>query len=567
MACSYSSLVQSCRGMNSIAHGLSLAWSLLLSSKTPRRRIFQHHFVQPRQNPQRAAEPAFKAVEAVSGQEMDAAAEIYRCCPLEDAQSIRLLSVSQTEDFEAPLDCALVAASLDDTSTHYQTISYAWESQQRTQPIQVNGMATLITKNLFCALKRIRERESSPGDVLKPIPFIWTDALCINQNDDEEKSQQVAMMGKIYESSQRLLIWLGEASGAEIDRLEKALRCKDSIEERKDTISSLLGRTWFRRRWVIQEVFRSPVGRRHIMLGSHRFRLDRLQMPIMSLWDHYGSDFAATVRISAPILTTWLPVTDRRPDMNSHVNLNLRLGGAPSNHVFTMFGLLVRFGNAQCQLPVDIVYSLIGATGDEHMLKIDYEATLDDVLIAVAKNRSLRDPGSVLLCATAWRSEESSRLPSWVPDWSQPANFASQLHERSVYDSCQSGEVIEIESSQYTHSISGLCKAVDPLPVKGYLVRDCGHARGCGNNRCTKCGRNTQVWRVLVGSSNPSIFELHRQSSRSRRRNGVHIDRFQLKSYGGTLADEVWYSSPKGSSQLCRISVFAGLEEVTVNLI
>jgi hypothetical protein len=33
--------------------------------------------------------------------------------------------------------------------------------------------------------------------------------VCINQNDSDEKSKQVAMMGKIYEQCSQVRIWLG----------------------------------------------------------------------------------------------------------------------------------------------------------------------------------------------------------------------------------------------------------------------------------------------------------------------------------------------------------------------
>lgn len=38
------------------------------------------------------------------------------------------------------------------------------------------------------------------------------DALCINQDDNEEKNKQVPEMARIYTQASRVLVWLGEAS-------------------------------------------------------------------------------------------------------------------------------------------------------------------------------------------------------------------------------------------------------------------------------------------------------------------------------------------------------------------
>lgn len=37
----------------------------------------------------------------------------------------------------------------------------------------------------------------------------WIDALCINQEDNDEKSQQIRMIATIYEKSQLVVVWLG----------------------------------------------------------------------------------------------------------------------------------------------------------------------------------------------------------------------------------------------------------------------------------------------------------------------------------------------------------------------
>jgi len=61
----------------------------------------------------------------------------------------------------------------------------------------------LVTTNLLAALRRLR---------FSTLPrYLWVDAICINQEDMEEKTQQVAMMGETYKFCHKALIWLGEA--------------------------------------------------------------------------------------------------------------------------------------------------------------------------------------------------------------------------------------------------------------------------------------------------------------------------------------------------------------------
>ena len=39
-------------------------------------------------------------------------------------------------------------------------------------------------------------------------PF-WIDALCINQDDNTEKSQQAAIVDEIYSKAESVVVWLG----------------------------------------------------------------------------------------------------------------------------------------------------------------------------------------------------------------------------------------------------------------------------------------------------------------------------------------------------------------------
>ena len=59
-----------------------------------------------------------------------------------------------------------------------------------------------ITKNLSNALVSLRRPYESR--------LLWVDALCINQDDVEERSQQVSIMGRIYKEARMVLVYLGE---------------------------------------------------------------------------------------------------------------------------------------------------------------------------------------------------------------------------------------------------------------------------------------------------------------------------------------------------------------------
>lgn len=135
---------------------------------------------------------------------------------------------------------------------------------------------------------------------LKRLPaeeeYFWIDAICINQEDSEEKASQVAMMGEIYKMASSVVIWLGperehyadETMDAlrEIWRLEEARVDEDAMEKLLDNPTSVLEsdskharvakewldsffeeaklnlvqgcnlfkRAWFDRAWTIQEM-------------------------------------------------------------------------------------------------------------------------------------------------------------------------------------------------------------------------------------------------------------------------------------------------------------------------
>ena len=115
--------------------------------------------------------------------------------------AIRLLKVLPSED-DAPLTCELVHA---DTTREYTALSYMWgptipQYTIRLQNESSHGFVS-VRKQLFEFLTEMEHRGSDSS--------IWIDALCIDQENVDERNHQVRQMGNIYRSAKTVLVWLG----------------------------------------------------------------------------------------------------------------------------------------------------------------------------------------------------------------------------------------------------------------------------------------------------------------------------------------------------------------------
>lgn len=153
----------------------------------------------------------------------------------------------------------------------YKAISYVWGSYEDKVEITVDGHAFFITKNLHDALEDLRDSVT--------IGVFWTDQLCINQANHQEKMSQVAVMGSIYHFATTVVVYLGpstEQSETEIRDLrsfiephapdEEAPWSHIGIHNLERSIASILARPWFERIWTVQEA----VLARHMILQLGR---------------------------------------------------------------------------------------------------------------------------------------------------------------------------------------------------------------------------------------------------------------------------------------------------------
>jgi hypothetical protein len=100
------------------------------------------------------------------------------------------------------ITCRLIVRSMNDYPS-YEALSYAWgDIGPDPEYIILEGQQILVRPNLSTALRGLQYESVSR--------IMWIDALCINQDDDKEKGDQVARMGEIYRRAKRVVISLGK---------------------------------------------------------------------------------------------------------------------------------------------------------------------------------------------------------------------------------------------------------------------------------------------------------------------------------------------------------------------
>ncbi|KAF2629576.1 HET-domain-containing protein [Macroventuria anomochaeta] len=83
----------------------------------------------------------------------------------------------------------------------YTALSYVWGSVEDPAHITLEGHARFqVTGNLFNALKCLRRPDAALA--------LWVDAICINQNDPEEKRVQIGLMRRVYKQARRVIAYV-----------------------------------------------------------------------------------------------------------------------------------------------------------------------------------------------------------------------------------------------------------------------------------------------------------------------------------------------------------------------
>ena len=196
----------------------------------------------------------------------------YHYKPLSDPRNFRILYIEPGAP-GSRIRGSLHESRLGDGVT-YLALSYVWGSPQIVAYVMVEGCYSLVTENLYAALQHLRS-EQEPQ-------WIWIDQICINQQDQEERSQQVMLMHDIFSKSVQVLIWLGKHTQPYEEGLLFILKLlahtnyldaqhddnlvgrvvdftdSQDVDEILPSLSALYENRWFSRSWTFQESVCNP---------------------------------------------------------------------------------------------------------------------------------------------------------------------------------------------------------------------------------------------------------------------------------------------------------------------
>lgn len=142
-------------------------------------------------------------------------------------------------------------------SGSYNAISWAWKYPIEISSVYINGRPFDIPIELYSMLVAVRSPVHESA--------FWADAICIDMEDIEERCNMIKLVRVIYTKASRVCIWLGDEDFTSKSGIDFIQRCS-SIDDLDDVVRgdrytnlwnavlSLMGRRWFSRTWVIQEI-------------------------------------------------------------------------------------------------------------------------------------------------------------------------------------------------------------------------------------------------------------------------------------------------------------------------
>ncbi|KAE9375045.1 hypothetical protein N431DRAFT_335433 [Stipitochalara longipes BDJ] len=350
----------------------------------------------------------------------------YTYIPIDEAaDEIRLLTLHRGKRKD-PIKITLNNTPFTvDHVPAFEALSYTWGSPKNRIDIFVSHSGSSfnslsVTENLGVALPFLRYKDRDR--------VLWIDAICVNQQDLEERSQQVQRMAQIYSKAVRVIAWLGPST----KRTPVAIRCFDTINSNfkgnwgsgileavlsdaswaDDTVAppfkareyfameEFLSYEWFQRLWIYQEIRLSPSGS-ILLCGKNSIQ-----------WESF--------RNVVYFLQRKMPVGNASTSFRDRI---FAVNNLCSYHQTLPLAYLVeQTKHCKCSDPRDRIFALLSMVPKFMRgsgITPDYTKSLRDVYTDAVKS-IIAYTGNLDIILGADMNESTQCTPTWVPDWSRP---------------------------------------------------------------------------------------------------------------------------------------------------
>ncbi|KAF2114505.1 heterokaryon incompatibility protein-domain-containing protein [Lophiotrema nucula] len=347
--------------------------------------------------------------------------------PLDDAaRQIRLLRVELAPDRKG-VTGELKAVMLGSRSCPpFTTLSYVWGDRSKPHQILINGRVLKVLRGAWSFIWHIANHQKAVPNCPAPHHWMWIDSISINQDDDQEKGHQVAMMDQIYLKSSRTEVWLHEgakelklaiefiqelADNEKLKSEDQAVKeaemerlVDEKFKNKWAAINQLLLHPWWQRAWTLQE-FILPKDL-YFFTQLERREIKNSVAPI-------GACNNWALRTKGVTLVSdvaWGNLWKRR---------RLLLYRRDSKHI-SLAALLAYTPSKAATRAEDRIFSLLALVTDRDLFQTpDYSAgtarvfcNLVEFFIKVHKKLD------IICFVTNQNDNADLQLPSWAPDWS-----------------------------------------------------------------------------------------------------------------------------------------------------
>lgn len=345
-------------------------------------------------------------------------------------------------------------------------IAYAWEKKDKDT---VHYLVECMMVGSTAMRKPLSKMENSFDDL------IWIDALCINQEDLQERTAQVAIMDQIYERAGYVLAWLGEedfstATGVETvkkiaaacDDFEKSsiipYESCDESEYKKEglpsislfewnSLAAIFARQWFRRIWVVQEiVFAADL---ILYSGKHELTLTDLSrvcgvLTALNTKLGYESSmrYIPIDEIATSLEYFYQRILEIRDERMLLVNDWTRADGVPVGQRLLLRNLVASTFPFHASDPRDKVFALAALLtlhpDRRDVFRADYAMSVEQCYTWVTVELIQRTGDLGVL---SWVQDISVKklpnLPTWVPDYSVRGTSPLRSNSFNVFPASQ----------------------------------------------------------------------------------------------------------------------------------